>query len=390
MQVKHLLPLALATAVVAQDSQVNLTSALASQNSSLSSLIALLGTQPSLVQALGSAQNITILAPSNEALEQFLASPAAAAAATDPGLVAAVLTYHVLNGTHYASSFTEEPQFIPTLLQNETYANITGGQRVQGQTVDGNVTFFSALRENSTVTNGNLNFTGGTIHIINKVLSVPTSINTTLQAANLTAAAGAINRANVGSALASAEDLTIFVPNNEAFRAIGSLAGSIDQAALANILSYHVVAGSVLYSPDVTNTSLATLGGSNLTVSVVNETVFVNNAKVVVPNILVANGVVHVIDGVLNPNNTSAQPDATASSRPPAFSGAATATDGSNPFTSGVPAPTSTAPVATESSPNDGGGAVQTTSSSTEAAPMRTAAVGAAALFGGVAAYMNM
>ncbi|KAF9869890.1 fasciclin domain-containing protein [Colletotrichum karsti] len=388
MQIKNILPLALAGAAAAQQS--NLTQVLASQNSSLSSLIQLLGTQPTLVQALSGAQNITILAPNNEAIDALLKSPEGQAASTDPGLVAAILSYHVLNGTYYASAFNDQPQFIPTLLQNQTYANITGGQRVQGQTAGGNVTFYSALRANSTVVQGNLNFTGGTIHIINKVLSVPAGVATTLQQANLTAAVGAITKANVGPALASSPDLTYFIPNNEAFRAIGSLAGGLNETTLQSILSYHVVSGAVLYSPQITNTSLTTLGGGNVTVRVVDGSVFVNDAKVVVPNVLAANGVVHVIDNVLNPANATAQPDVTASTRPPAYTEASTATDGSNPFTSGVQAPTSTPPVATESNPANGGGGVQSTSSSQQAAPMRTAAVGAAALFGGMAAYANM
>ncbi|KAK2016190.1 fasciclin domain-containing protein [Colletotrichum eremochloae] len=387
MQVKNILALAVASVAFAQEGgQQNLTAALTSQNSTLSTLVGLLGSQPGLVQALSQAKNITILAPSNQALEAFIAK--AGAAATDAGLVAAILQYHVLNGTYYASSFTEEPQFIPTLLQNETYTNVTGGQRVQAQTIGGNVTFFSALRENSTVTAGNVNFTSGTIHVIDKVLSVPMGIPDTLRAANLTAALGAVQAANVAEALTSAKDLTIFVPNNEAFRAIGNLSATLGPE-LPKILQYHVVAGSVLYSPDITNTSLTTLNGANVTVSVINETVYVNNAKVIIPNVLVANGVVHVIDNLLNPNNTSSEPDATAVSRPPAYSDAGPATDGSNPFTNGVEGPTSTAPVATETGANDGGG-VRSTSSSTEAAPMRTAAVGAAALFGGMAAYMNI
>ncbi|OLN89654.1 Fasciclin-like arabinogalactan protein-like protein 7 [Colletotrichum chlorophyti] len=386
MQVKNILPLAMASTAAAQ----NLTAALASQNNTLSALTTLLGSQPGLVSSLSQAQNLTILAPSNDALEAFLQSPGAAEAATDAGLIAAILQYHVLNGTYYASNFTDEPQFIHTLLQNQTYANVTEGQVVQAQTVDGNVHFFSALRENSTVTEANVTFDAGVIHIIDKVLTLPLSINETLRAANLTAALGAIQAANVSSALAEAEDLTIFIPNNDAFNAIGNLTANLT-SELPNILQYHVVAGSVLYSTDISgNTSVATLQGSNVTVQVIDDNVYVNEAKVVIPNILIANGVVHVIDGVLNPNDTSAEPDTTASTRPPAFTGAGTATDGGNPFTSGVTGPTSTAPIATETGDSAGGGGVQSTTTSPDAAPMRTAAVGAAALFGGMAAVMNM
>jgi uncharacterized surface protein with fasciclin (FAS1) repeats len=56
------------------------------------------------------------------------------------------------------------------------------------------------------------------------------------------------------------------------------------------------VTGTVGYSPLLTNTTLKTVGGGNVTITVENGTVFVNSAKVVTPNVLVANGVVHVID----------------------------------------------------------------------------------------------
>jgi uncharacterized surface protein with fasciclin (FAS1) repeats len=104
------------------------------------------------VRTLNSARNITILAPSNDALATFLNdSQRAIAIAQNPGILAALLTYHVLNGTYYASSFTNTSMFIPTLLTNQTYTNITGGQRVQALANNGTVSIYTALKENSTV-----------------------------------------------------------------------------------------------------------------------------------------------------------------------------------------------------------------------------------------------
>ena len=59
--------------------------------SDLSALTGLVSMFPDLVSALGSASNITVLAPSNEALNTFLNSSTGMAAAKDPGLVQAVL-----------------------------------------------------------------------------------------------------------------------------------------------------------------------------------------------------------------------------------------------------------------------------------------------------------
>lgn len=72
--------------------------------------------------------------------------------AANPSLVTAILTYHVLNGTFYASDVTEKPAFIPTLLTNSSYTNVTGGQVVEAVVKDDKVNFISALKQSSEVT----------------------------------------------------------------------------------------------------------------------------------------------------------------------------------------------------------------------------------------------
>ena len=139
-------------------------------------------------------------------------------------------------------------------------------------------------------------------------------------------------------------------------------------------------------------TSVPSLLGPNLMITLGDDgSVFVNSAKVIIPDVLVANGVVHVIDNVLNPNNTAAMPVATASMQTPAFMGASSvASLGS--LTSGIPtasmtigaAPTQAA-VTTSSQ-----GAATSSSTSGPAVPMRTGAIGAAALFAGAGVWMNV
>ena len=152
MQIKTLVPLALAAAVSAQTppATANLTAALAGVPE-LSNLTSTLGLFEDLVAAVASAPNLTLLAPSNKAFEDFLASDQAAAL-NDTDLVQAVLSYHVLNGTYPSSAVTDKPAFIPTLLTNETYSNVTGGQVVQVVKKDDKVVIFSGLGANSTVT----------------------------------------------------------------------------------------------------------------------------------------------------------------------------------------------------------------------------------------------
>merc|ERR1711981_873813 len=103
------------------------------------------------------------------------------------------------------------------------------------------------------------------------------------------------------------------------------------------------VQGTVGYSSILTNTTLETVNGESVTISIVNGSSFVNSARVTVPDVLIAGGVVRVIDSVLNPNNTSAAPPtAGATTTVPAFTGASSASD--VPFTSGVSASTTVPP----------------------------------------------
>ncbi len=142
----------------------------------------------------------------------------------------------------------------------------------------------------------NVNFTGGTIHIVDRVLSIPGNDSSTLIAANLTAAAGALNRTGLAQNLSSQSDVTIFAPNNDAFARIGNLVSNITDEELSMVVSYHVVQGNVTYSTNIGNTTVKALSGADLHLRVIDGEVFVNSAKVVRPDILVDNGVIHVID----------------------------------------------------------------------------------------------
>lgn len=181
--------------------------------------------------------------------------------------------------------------------------------------------------------------------------------------------AGALTSANLVNTVNGLKDVTIFAPSNAAFQAIGSGLGNLSTTDLTSILTYHVVQGAVGYSSGLMNgTSLPTVNGANLTVTINNGMVFVNGAKVVTPDVLVSNGVVHVLDNVLNPSNTTiANPSATAGS--PAFSGASSVS--TPPFTSGVPTPSR--PVGGAPTPAGSSGPMSTGAS----APKQTAAAGA-------------
>ncbi|KAH6616559.1 FAS1 domain-containing protein [Boeremia exigua] len=376
--------LAFASAVLAQTNGTvpSLTEALnsSSQLTSLSGVLGLPGLGQ-LVQALGSAQNITILAPSNEAFAS-VGNETLAALTANEGLLTALLQYHVLNGSVLSSAITNQSQFVPTLLTNELFTNVTGGQVVEAVANDGNVTFFSGLLANSTVTEADLNFTGGVIHVIDRFLVLPETVSDTLTTANLTGLRGALNATNLLEAVDTTPDVTIFAPSTQAFSDIGSLLANASTEDIASILTYHVVNGTVGYSSGIENgTVLTTLNGANLTITIGDEgRIFVNSARVTIADVLIANGVVHVIDEVLNPGNATIA-DPSDEEGEGAFPGATPVSE--LPFTSGQPTPTTSINQEATSAAAPGA----SSSSTGAAAAMKTGSVGMGALLGAAAVY---
>merc|ERR1712113_1377471 len=377
---------------------MNLT-ALLSGTDSLSSLNDLVGNYPDFAATLASWEDVTILAPSNDALETLMNSDAGSMLDNDE-FVQSLLRYHVLNGTVYSSNITQTPIFAPTYLNSSMYSNVTGGQVVAAQIVSG-------LKQVSTVSEANVNYTNGVVHITDEVLMIPGNLTSTAQNANLTAFLGAASNASVAETLLGSEDLTIFAPSNSAFQDIGSLTGNLTMDMLADILSYHVIEGTVAYSSDLSNTSLTTLQGDDVEITIANGSVMVNNATVTNANILFAGGVIHVIDQVLNPNQMSSNSSSNSSDSDNAFGATSTASE--VPFTSGQPTPTttitelvtSTSQVIVSQTPTGGAGNTDSdssdsnsdsSSSSTDGAWIAkpTGAMGAAALFGGAAFLAGM
>ena len=158
----------------------------------------------------------------------------------------------------------------------------------------------------------NLAFSGGIVHIIDTFLVPPADFIATAPQFNLSAAGGAATNASLDEYLNTATDVTMFVPNNDAFQRLGSAFTSMPLAELARVLDYHIVNGTdtVYYSSKLpNNTILNTRQGKKLTITFASNSLFVNSARVLQEDILIANGVMHVIDNVLDYNATDVKPN---------------------------------------------------------------------------------
>jgi uncharacterized surface protein with fasciclin (FAS1) repeats len=113
----------------------------------------------------------------------------------------------------------------------------------------------------------------------------------------------ALGRAGLAETLDNGGPYTVFAPSDEAFAklpdgAVDSLLASPE--TLANVLSYHVVAGRLTAAEVANRTWAPTVHGEDLPVSG-NGAVHVDGARVVSGDIEATNGLIHVIDRVLLP-----------------------------------------------------------------------------------------
>lgn len=128
----------------------------------------------------------------------------------------------------------------------------------------------------------------------------------------------AVKAADLVSALQGDGPFTVFAPTNSAFgkidsNTLSSLLESKNQEALANILTYHVVAGKLTANDVVAalkkgngKVELKALNGEVLTVMQKDEKIWLKDAKgnyseIVATDVMASNGVIHVIDTVVMP-----------------------------------------------------------------------------------------
>ena len=128
-------------------------------------------------------------------------------------------------------------------------------------------------------------------------------VEVAVSAGSFNTLAAAVQQAGLVGTLTSNGPFTVFAPTDEAFAKIPKDkldALLADKSALADVLTYHVIAGKVM-AADVKAGEVKTIEGSNITITTDNG-VMVDNAKVIKTDVLASNGVIHVIDTVLIPN----------------------------------------------------------------------------------------
>lgn len=135
----------------------------------------------------------------------------------------------------------------------------------------------------------------------------PDIVDVAVAAGQFNTLAAALGAADLIDTLKSEGPFTVFAPTDAAFEKLP--AGTVEMLLepenkdqLIAVLTYHVVAGSVMAADVVELSSAATVNGADVAITVVDGAVRINDATVISADIAASNGVIHVIDTVLLPN----------------------------------------------------------------------------------------
>lgn len=288
-----------------ESSTDNTITGIASRTSNLSILVQALN-KADLATTLKGAGPYTVFAPTNEAFAAFLAEKGYASLDAVPvAALKQILLNHVVSGSLQASSLSTG--YLKTLAKGSAsttntlslYVNTTSGVKLNGV---------------STVVTPNVTASNGVVHIVNKVIDLPTIVTHAVANPNFSTLVSVVTspaQASVLTAVSGSGPLTLFAPTNSAFTSLntelapGGIAG-VSNENLTKVLLYHAVPGNILAGSltegQVVNTALSP---QTFTIQLAGGAKIkdVNNriSNIVATDVQCSNGVIHVLDKVLLP-----------------------------------------------------------------------------------------
>jgi uncharacterized surface protein with fasciclin (FAS1) repeats len=198
-----------------------------------------------------------------------------------------LLPYHVLHGLHISLS-VNSTQFIPTLLDNSTYANVTGRSQPD---IRRQHNLLLRRKVPSTIMTPDILLTKGFLHIVDAVLQVPLPLSQTVSLANPPYFKGLLQQGGAFSGQALSQTVEVELLTNVTYFGVNSLEFELNytgfqnltRAEILNLASYVVLNGTVAYSTLFTDgATFQTQQGGNVTVTVASDgTTYLNYAMVI-------------------------------------------------------------------------------------------------------------
>ena len=281
-----------------------------------------------LISTLQTDGPFTVFAPTNDAFDDLLTSTGldlANLSFAEEELVRQILLNHVIIGSEVPSSaITSTGIYANTGADAPGNNNLSIYARNNNGTVEINGGVSTTAGAN--VTTPNVEADNGVIHVINKVLTLPTVVDMALtnpEFGSLIASLTTAGQPNFVSILStdnrtSPAPFTVFAPTNAAFQALldsnmmWNSPADIDSALLTAVLQHHVLAGNNVQSSDLTpngTTSPETLQGQTIDITLPGTNGNIadvvdgagNDAGIIAVDVQTSNGVMHFVNAVLLP-----------------------------------------------------------------------------------------
>jgi transforming growth factor-beta-induced protein len=264
-------------------------------------------TRVGLIETLQGEGPFTVFAPTNAAFDALLTElKIDGLDKVSDAQLTEILLNHVVSGKVLSTDLTAG--YINTLA--------TGAQQTKVSLLV-NLTSGVRLNDRAAVTTADVDADNGVVHVIDKVLTVPSIVNAALANANFSILVAALTDERLQDAdfitiLSGDGPFTVFAPTNAAFQALldsneewESLA-DIDAATLEAVLKYHVIAGDNVTANEITDgLTPTTFEGSTFTINTTDGVVITdkggNESTVQIADVQTSNGVIHAISRVLLP-----------------------------------------------------------------------------------------
>jgi uncharacterized surface protein with fasciclin (FAS1) repeats len=250
----------------------------------------------------------TVFAPTNDAFTAFLATtPYATINDVPKEALTQILLNHVVTGAVKSTDLTTG--YIKTLAKGTAsttntlsmYVNTAAGVKLNGV---------------ATVTTADIMASNGVVHIVDKVIDLPTIVTHAAANANFSTLVSVLNRAgqpNFITALSATGPFTVFAPTNAAFTALntelapGGIAG-VSAADLTKVLQYHVVSPANVLAASLTEGQVITpilTPAQTFTIQLTGGAKIKDRrdriSNIIITDVQCSNGVIHAIDKVLLP-----------------------------------------------------------------------------------------
>lgn len=250
----------------------------------------------------------TVFALTNDAFTAFLATtPYATINDVPKEALTQILLNHVVTGSVKSTDLTTG--YIKTLAKGTASTSNTLSMYV-------NTATGVKLNGIATVTTPDIMASNGVIHIVDKVIDLPTIVTHAVANANFTTLVTVLNRSgqpNFITALSATGPFTVFAPTNAAFTALntelapGGIAG-VSAANLTKVLQYHVVSPANVLAATLTEGQIVTpilIPAQTFTIQLTGGAKIkdANNriSNIIITDVQCSNGVIHAIDKVLLP-----------------------------------------------------------------------------------------